>query len=357
MPIPTIEEVEEKRKKINFAELAAQALISAQTPEVSPELLQAIPGIDAAGRRAMSETDYPSSYHTKMPNSASEENTPESPRTQRAAAKTPIISKHSTSAKNIYDLSSDKIGTSPRKPVDRLAAFAYKPQALDVLEKATEMMESQLSQIRAKSLDENEENPLSADEIAEAAEDIGEASLTPMEEIIEKTVVDANKLLRKKTNNFPNVAKEILSLGLKMESFKTEQLELYKKESDEHRAKIQQLLTLSGHLDTLPTDKATHNLKEAILDKLTEPEKGEMEKCMKEVFPGGSLDISKEVLAGVKVSINDRMALHKTDMTNILTTKMTVIIHNLQMMTQIMQNALRLDERLHGTILRNSTGR
>src|SRR6185369_16962594 len=102
------------------------------------------------------------------------------------------------------------------------------------------------AQVRSKALDEDQEGPLSADEIADAADEIGEAINTPMKEVIEKTVVDANKRLREKNNKFPNVAKEILSLGLKMESLKTEDLERHKKESDDHRAKIQQLLKLSG---------------------------------------------------------------------------------------------------------------
>jgi hypothetical protein len=167
---------------------------------------------------------------------------------------------------------------------------------------------------------------------------------------------DANKKLESAiaTRRFPHVAKEILDLGLHAEKMKTEQLERYTKEGDAHKNEIRKLLELGKHLDKLPSQQPTHNLKEAILDKLSGSEREEMEQCIKEVFPEGSYDITKEQLAGAKVRSNEMMSEHKTAMTNLLTTKISVVIHFLQMLTQVMQNALRLDERLNGTIIRNS---
>jgi len=160
-----------------------------------------------------------------------------------------------------------------------------------------------------------------------------------------------------KKRKFPNVAKEILMLGLEIEKRKTVELEQYKKESDTHRAQIRKYLDLSELLEALPTDQPTHNLQTAILDKLASPKKEEMEACIKEVFRHGSLDITKAQLTGGNARINEMMSEHKTAMTNLMTNNISLVVHVLQTLVQILQNTLRLDERLNEKIISHTGGR
>jgi hypothetical protein len=325
---------EEKSKKIAFLGLVEKALLPPEQ-ELTPNELQKIRSVDAAGQKAIQETEYPPfGKQEKMDNHISKEPTPEAPRTEGIAAKSSISSR--SLSQSIFDLSSRKKTSRPVSVANEQAGAELLQEAQDIVKAADEPVEN------LKDL-----GPLDTDQwdeyTADATETLQELS-------------DANKTLSKAiaTRRFPHVAKEILDLGLHTEKMKTEELERYKLEGDGHKNEIKKLLELGKHLDALPPGQPMHNLKEAILDKLTGSKREEMEQCLKEAFPGGLLDITKEQVAGAKVWANEMMSKHRADMTDLLTTKISVVIHFLQMLTQVMQNALRLDERLHGTIIRNS---
>jgi hypothetical protein len=332
MSVDKITEEEKSKKAATFLGLVEKALLPPEQ-ELAPDQIQSIRSVDAAGQKAIKETDHPSfGKEEKLDNNVSKEPTPEAPRTEGIAAKSSISSR--SLSQSIFDLSSRK--KTSRPAMNEQAGAQLLQEAQDIVKSADEPFEVTST---LGPLDTAQWNEYTAD----AKETLQELS-------------DANRTLEKAitTRRFPHVAKEILDLGLHTEKMKTEELERYKLEGDGHKNEIKKLLELGKYLDALPKDQPTHNLKEAILDKLTGSIREEMEQCLKEAFPGGLLDITKEQIAGAKVWANEMMSKHRADMTDLLTTKISVVIHFLQMLTQVMQNALRLDERLHGTIIRNS---
>ena len=107
-------------------------------------------------------------------------------------------------------------------------------------------------------------------------------------------------------------------------------------------------------------------MKETLLDPLSNPDapkdpnaltKEEIEQCIREIFPAGSSVISKEQLSGGKVRVSDVMGEHKTRLTNLLTTEISIVIHNLQMLTQMMQETSKKQHQLVSSTVSHYGGR
>ncbi len=326
-------------------ERGADALATIQTEEI-PSIPQ-IDAVDVKGRKTIGGIDYPiPGMPQKMLNDiasmSASDASPEALKVQRAATR--LVSKHSIESP--INLLSKRAARNA--PVESVQA-SKEQYGAELLEQATELLDG-------RNLPEN---------LPETSHLDPKALLTQSIELEEKAedaldaVSVANIVLEQaiKKRKFPNVAKEILMLGLEIEKKKTVELERYKKESDTHRAQIRKLLDLSELLEALPTDQPTHNLQTAILDKLASPKKEEMEACIKEVFRHGSFDITKAQLAGGNARINEMMSEHKTAMTNLMTNNISLVVHVLQTLVQILQNTLRLDERLNDKIISHTGGR
>jgi hypothetical protein len=146
-----------------------------------------------------------------------------------------------------------------------------------------------------------------------------------------------------------NVAKEILDLGLQLEAQKTKDLFGYKKQLDEYKQKIDDLLKLSKHLDALPKDLASYDLKTAILDKLEGPEKEKMKQCIQEVFvieSPESFSVTKEQVAAAKLTNTDKMSLYRTQINNLTTIEVADATHRIHQFLLVMNNTIRLFEKL-----------
>lgn len=367
--ITAVNEENDRSKRAALYNLAAQAL-APQQQEVSAEQIDQINRIGAVSTKSISETAHSSSNDGKKISakddlallqtsktsrqppkatlvSQNEHLFPELAKVMNAATSTPILPGASSErTRELHTVFSNR--PAPTPPLDPQAANRVMNEAVKYLQR-----------VEDRALRGN----LSVDQMADAIN-------VPIDEIAEYALSEAADKLSKKEGgalyNYPNVAREMLNLGLKMESFKTEELERHKKRGDEYREKIQSLLKFSALLDKLPSDKDSHDLKELFFNQAPDPEKPlpersmdneEIEQCIKEVFPGGSYIISKEQLSGGKVRTNDIMGEYKTKMTNLLTTEISIVIHNLQMMTQMMQEIAKKHHQLVSSVVSHYGGR
>ncbi|HEV7738501.1 MAG TPA: hypothetical protein VGO47_14165 [Chlamydiales bacterium] len=323
-------------------EQVADALATVQTEEIP-----SIPEIDAKGRKAIGGIDYaipgpPQKMSNDITSMPASDASPEALKVQHTATR--LISKHSVESPiNLFSKRAAR-----NAPVENASA-SKEQYGEQLLEETKELLDNRNIPENLPDFSHLDPKELVAKsiELEEQAEDaLDAASVANI--VLEKAIAK---------RKFPNVAKEILMLGLEIEKRKTAELEHYKKESDTHRAQIRKLLDLSELLEALPTDQPTHNLQTAILDKLASPKKEEMEACIKEVFHHGSFDITKAQLAGGNARINEMMSEHKTAMTNLMTNNISLVVHVLQTLVQILQNTLRLDERLNDKIISHTGGR
>ncbi len=319
-------------ERANLAALWAQAALQNEVPDISEADLQKAKAISGVARTALAELQLSPSYRKrKMPETAPD--APRDPKVQKAVANTQILANLKPKPQSIFETETKTESSSPQKLAKTRATESVLQAAIAKMDDA----QNQLS-------DPN--NGLTTDELRENIH-------TSLPEIVD----EAYQELRRKDPKFPNIAKEIVDLGLANEEKGIEQLERYKQQADEHQLAVKKFLQLSTKLDALPHDAAVHNLQETILNKLTGAQRQECEECIEKIFPKDSFDITKitkEQLAGAKVRISDTMSNHKTEMTNILSTKISLLSHRLQTMVQVMQNIIRSLEKLYGTISRNS---
>jgi len=333
MDLDDIEDLDDI-KQANIAALWAQAALQNQAPVVSEADIQKAKAINGVARTALAEMQTSPSYRKrKMPETAPD--APRDPKVQKAVANTQVLANLKPKPQSIFETETKTESSSPQKLTKTKATESVLQAARKNLQAAQDALN-----------DRN--NPILDDEDA-----LAENIHTSLPAIVD----EAYQELRKKDPKFPNIAKEIVDLGLANEEKGIEQLERYKKQADDHQLAVKKFLQLSTKLDGLPHDAATHNLQEAILNKLTGAERKECEECIEKIFPKDSFDITKitkEQLSGAKVRISDTMSNHKTEMTNILSTKISLLSHRLQTMVQVMQNIIRSLEKLYGTISRNS---
>lgn len=329
MNLDDIEELDDI-KQANIAALWAQAALQNQAPDLSAADIQKAKAISGVARTALADLQASPSYRKrKMPEMAPD--APLGPKVQKAVANTQVLANLKPKPQSIFETETKTESGSSQKLTKAKATESILQAAIAKMDAAQ---------------DELADKDLTVDELRDNIH-------TSLPEIVD----EAYQELRRKDPKFPNIAKEIVDLGLANEEKGIEQLERFKQQADEHQLAVKKFLQLSTKLDALPHDGAVHNLQEAILNKLSGAQRQECEECIEKIFPKDSFDITKitkEQLAGAKVRISDTMSNHKTEMTNILSTKISLLSHRLQTMVQVMQNIIRSLEKLYGTISRNS---
>lgn len=326
MSINKIEEEDKSRRVI--LEQAAKMLATLEPQELTVHELQSIKTIANTAKKAIAAIECPSGNCELK---ASLDLTPDSQKVQDAAAATSIISKK---RRSFFELTGSKLSKPSPKSLDP-------EKAIKTVNKAIKIVEDQQAKIATEDLD---------------LEDLYEAVQTPSGLIMQEALETAAP-----KRQFINLAKELLTFGLNTEEAKTNLLEKYEAEAQEHMAKCRSLLSFRTKvLDALPENATVHDVEKAIENAFTGAEKEEVHKCLQEIFPNESYDITKitkEQLAGAKVRIQDLMSEHKTAMTNLLTTKTSVVINNLQTLLQFLQTIFRLDDRLKDKIIEKSVNR
>jgi len=321
-------------KKLDVLHGAVQALSVSAPQNIDPVTLKSMEEVDAVAKTALDKTEYPLSYRKQMPNEISTEVVPTAAKVEAAVQNSPVLAQEEV--QSVFDLSSNKSARAPQRATRTFQTEVEQMKAEDK-RALLEVLQSAEGELLAK---QKEIPNLTVDQMAE--------------ELAKST---EQKVMEAATRKFPNVAREILMLGLKVEDQKTKELEKYKEDGIVHQKKIQDFLQLGKYLDALTPNQPNYNLKEAVLDKLSEPDRTKIELCIKEAFATESFDITKEQLAGGKARVNDLMGERKTAMTNILTTDISRVIHFLQMLMQIVQSSLRLSEKLHSKIIDHTGGR
>ena len=319
---------EDKMRKASLLLMAAKTLENTQIQDLTPEQLQTIREIHAASQKAIHETEHPSFRGVGIPNNVSCEQVLSDSKVQEIAAQRSITS---------------KIEDSIFQPVKKKGHGTS--EAFNTLLKKAKRVVS--SEQRVSSVGASLEN------LEHALNDLSSKN---------QELAQLTQKINPSHKNY-HVAKEILELGLKLEEGKTKELFGYKKQIDEYKQKTEQLLTLSKYLDALPADAETHDLKTAILDKLEGSEKEEMKKCIQEVFVTESSDsfnfaiVTKEQVAKAKMTNTDKMSLYRTHMTNIMTIDVADATHRIHQFLLVMQNTIRLFERLIGAIVQKYVNR
>jgi hypothetical protein len=148
-------------------------------------------------------------------------------------------------------------------------------------------------------------------------------------------------------SEFPNLAREIMDLGLKMEAFQTQnKLNKYKKEVDECKQKIDQLLKMSALLPKMNSDDSPYELKQETQTELLRIAE-ELKALGIDIFPGVTVggELTKEQLAAANSLINHHIDMNRTTIQEIFTTKISVSLQFLQMMTEVMKKVADLHRR------------
>jgi hypothetical protein len=183
----------------------------------------------------------------------------------------------------------------------------------------------------------------------------GLQNLRPSDPIEETPDVDMIKQALESTGTikgveFPNLAFEVVKLGMAFEKYQTEnKLNRYQKEGHEHKATIELLLKLSAKVQKLPTDSAPHPVT---------PEMKEMIGKLKEkgidIFPDLGEKFTKEQLVAAKSLIGSHIDQLRLKLQDLFTTKISTTIQFLNSMADVMKNVIRNHDRLMGTISRHS---
>lgn len=222
-------------------------------------------------------------------------------------------------AESIYDIA------SPQPVHDAKAIDEVIDAAKDNLEK-----------IRQQTLDKAKvaKEP---EEITASVEEIIDVLNQSQEELVEEAL---------KGTPFPNLALEILMLGLKMESFQTGKISEYKQEGDGYRKKISQLLDLSSQLPKVTSDNSSYNLEETKKEILESHEK--LKAMGIDIFPGLTIDqeLSKEQLAAANSLINHHIDVSRTSLQELFSTKISLAIQFLSMMGEVMKKVCEKDNHL-----------
>lgn len=193
--------------------------------------------------------------------------------------------------------------------------------------KFIEETQTSLEAMRARVI-ENAELTGSSEEMAELAD-------MPVEELVQLATP------------FPNLAREIMRLGLGMETFQTAKLAAYKKQGDEFKEKINLLLSLSSHLPKLSAEDTPSELKletkEAIM-KIHE----ELKAKGIDIFPGMTIgdEFSKEQLAAANSLVNHHIDVSRSSLQELFTTKISLAIQFLSMMGEVMKKVSEKDDQL-----------
>jgi hypothetical protein len=187
-------------------------------------------------------------------------------------------------------------------------------------------------EIARKGLEEEQAIPRSDQEIIDLLP-------LPTEELVDQIVVPHVE--------FPHLAREIMNLGLGMEKYHTEsKLNMHKKEGDEYKAKIDLLIKLSAQLPRMNSDDGSYELKEEArveIIKIAE----ELKAKGIDIFPGMEVgdEFTKEQLAAANSLVNHNIDVSRTSLQELFTTKISVSIQFLQIMTEVMKKVSDYDDR------------
>ncbi len=170
---------------------------------------------------------------------------------------------------------------------------------------------------------------------------------TPDSDLIKLALEDVGTV---KGLDFPNLAHEIVELGLEMENYQTEhKLNEYQKQAHEHKATIDLLLKLSARLQKLPSDVASHKLSDDVQSLLEKLKAKDLD-----IFPESNGKITKEQLASSKSLIGSHIDQQRLKLQDIFTTKISMTVQFMNTMVDVMKNVIRGHDRLLSTISRNS---
>ncbi len=187
--------------------------------------------------------------------------------------------------------------------------------------------------------------------LEEGKQALHDAEAVPREdqEIIDTLPLPINDFIPAATPHveFPHLAREIMNLGLKMEEFHTQnRLNVYKKEGDEYKEKIDTLLKLAAELPKMNSDDGSYDLSEEAQAKILSIAAELKEKGI-DIFPDVEINgqISKAQLAAANSLVNHHIDVSRTSLQELFTTKISVSIQFLQMMTEVMKKVADYNDR------------
>jgi len=187
--------------------------------------------------------------------------------------------------------------------------------------------------------------------IANAVEDLENYALSEhsVDEMVEAMDLTTEEVIENvATRPFPNLAREIMTLGLGLESFQTEnRLKRYKLEADQCKVNIDTLLKLSAQLPKMNSDDLSYELKNEAKEEIHKLVVQLREKGI-DIFPGLEIgkDLGKDQLASANSLINHHIDLNKTKLQELFTTKIAVAIQFMTMIGEVMKKVSEKDDQL-----------
>ncbi len=216
--------------------------------------------------------------------------------------------------------------------------IASKPVPIPV-SSVIEEAQANLENLRDRGI-ANERKAADPEEILASAEDMVPVIDLSNEELIENA-------LEPVAIPFPNLAREIMNLGKGMEGFQTGKLGGYKKQGDEYKTKINQLIELSSHLPKLSSEETSYELKQETKDEILKIHE-ELKAKGIDIFPGLDIDnaFSKEQLAAANSLINHHIDASRTSLQELFTTKISIAIQFLSMIGEVMKKVSEKDDQV-----------
>jgi hypothetical protein len=226
-------------------------------------------------------------------------------------------------------------------PVDISSIYDVLPPAPVQPSLETKIADAQSSlQARLQNGLENAKNAETADEILASADELSDS--TAIEQVIENVISPPPG-----SSSFPNLAREIMKVGMGMEGFHTKRLAEYKKEGDKFKDKIDLLVKLSSHLPKLTSDDTSFELKEEARVEISKIHE-QLKARGIDLFPGMTIEkeLSKEQLAAANSLINHHIDVSRTSLQELFTTKISIAIQFLSMIGEVMKKISDKDDQL-----------
>lgn len=151
-----------------------------------------------------------------------------------------------------------------------------------------------------------------------------------------------------KTDNFPNIALEVVRLALRVENYQTtHKLNALQKEGHELKGKIELLLNLKGELQAISKkDAASYELSDKAKDLLRQLREKEID-----VFPGAGNSVTKVEMTEAKGRIESQISHHRTELQVLFSTKISVTVQFLNSMIDVVKNILKNTERANSKMI------
>lgn len=208
----------------------------------------------------------------------------------------------------------------------------------------------------AETMDLSPEEKELIERMQTVAKDLASCDLGPLERKLNAALSQPESESEKKTaaaakTAFPNIAYEMIRIGLRVEARSNKELDRHAKEAGEIQKTIEKLIDLSGHF----SEKAKGSSEKELSEKITALCSQLKEQGI-EIFSGDLKKLKEEQIVEIKAKIGAHTDRLKTDLQIKFTTEIQVKINELHSILDCLKTIEKYASRLNETIIANQRG-